>query len=251
MQTPWRRLFLACVSLVCLALPGCMQVPLCIPELSYVVPVDSGASAAEVRAFRVDVREKEVVSIDKDFNAAGGAVAYYELTPLKLSARGSTSLQWDVSWAYGWRFIGIWNHWPTLTTHSIAVRLYRRGYETTQLRPGENDPDRAWTPATDVAALEKAVDDLLGVSPLESTSPLKPVTGIGHRSPPALELGTLSSGHRQALLFAAGEYEWLAGQVSDPDADEQAIRARLRDKANRLKDLAKGKVQEEPNVKTP
>ena len=243
MHTLWRPFFLACISLVCLSLPACMQVPLCIPELcSYVNPVELGTAGAEVHAFRVDVTEKTVVNIDNNFKAAGGGVDYYEFTPIKLSARGTTPLQWDVSCAYGWRFIGIWDHWPTRTTHSVAVRLYRRGFETAELRPAQKVSDD-WNKATELAAQEKAVDDLLGVSPLESTSPLKPLKGIGVRSPPALELGTKSAGHREALLFAAGEYEWLARQASERDAEELAVRRRLLDKARRLQELAKGKCE--------
>jgi hypothetical protein len=217
-----------------------MQVPLCIPELSYVGPVDLGTAGADVHAFRVDVTEKTVVNIDQNLKSAGGGVTYYEFTPMQLSARSTTSLQWDVSWAYGWRCIGLWDYWPTLTTHSVAVRLYRRGFETTELRPGAGVPDD-WNEAADLAAQEKAVDDLLGVSPLKSTSPLKLVKGTGAHSPPALELGTKSPGHQQALLFAAGEYEWLAHQTSEHDVEEQAIRARLLNKARRLHELAKGK----------
>jgi hypothetical protein len=240
MHTTWRRFFLACVSLVCLSLPACMQIPMCIPELSYVAPVDLGAASAEVHGFRVDVTEKTVVNIDENFKSAGGGVAYYEFTPMKLSARGTTPLQWDVSWAYGWRGIGFWDYWPTLTTHSVAVRLYRRGFETAELRPGQDLPDD-WNTAADLAAQEKAVDDLLGVSPLESTSPLKAIKGTGVHSPPALEFGTKSAGHKKALLFAAGEYEWLAQQLTEPNAEEQVRRTRLLDKARRLEDLAKGK----------
>jgi hypothetical protein len=247
MHTLWRRIFLACVSLVCLALPACMEVPLCIPELSYVTPVDLGPTAAEVRAYRVDVTEKTVVNIDKDYKTAGGGVAYYELSPMRLSG-STTSLQYDVSCAYGWRFIGYWDHWPTLTTHSVAVRFYRRGYETVELRPGQGVP-ADWNKVTGLLAYEKAVDDLLGVSPLKCTSPLKPVVGTGTHSPPALELGTVSTGHREALLFAAAEYEWLAHQVPDPDAEEQAICNRLLEKGRRLRDLAQGKVQEEASAK--
>ncbi len=86
MGIPSRRFFLACVSLVCLSLPACMQVPVCIPELSYINPVDLGPASAEVHAFRVDITEKTVVNIDQDFKAAGGGVDYYEFTPLQLSA---------------------------------------------------------------------------------------------------------------------------------------------------------------------
>jgi hypothetical protein len=158
-------------------------------------------------------------------------------------------LQWDVSWAYGWRSIGFWDYWPSLTTHSVAVRLYRRGFETAEIRPGQKMLDD-WTKAADLDAQEKAVDDLLGVSPLQSTSPLKPIKGTGAHSPPALELGTVSDGHQKALLFAAGEYEWLANQVSEPFEEEQAMRRRLLEKARRLKDLARGKVQETAAAKS-
>jgi hypothetical protein len=240
MHIPLRRLFLGWVSLICLFLPACMEVPVCIPELSYVAPVDLGKAATEVHAFRVDVREKTVVNIDDNVKSAGGGVSYYEFTPVSLSGRGTVSLQWDVSWAYGWRCFGIWNYWPSLTTHSVAVRLYRRGYQTVELRPSEELLDD-WTRAADLEAEEKAVDDLLGVSPLESTSPSKPVKGIGAHSPPALEFGTTSAGHRKTLLFAASEYEWLAHQLSDADAEDQAMRNRLLEKERRLKDLARGK----------
>ena len=91
MHAFWRRLILACVSLVCLSLPACMQVPLCIPELSYVTPVDLGPAAAEVHAFRVDVTQKTVVNINRDFHADSGCIDYYELTPMQLSASGTTS----------------------------------------------------------------------------------------------------------------------------------------------------------------
>jgi hypothetical protein len=217
-----------------------MQVPVCMPEVNYVGPIALGAVGAEVHAFRVDVTEKTVVNVDQDFKAAGGGVSYFELTPMQPSARGTTSLQWDVSWAHGWRSIGLWDYWPTLTTHSLAVRLYRRGFETVEMRPGQDGPSD-WTQASNLDSREKAVDDLLGVSPLKSTSPLKAVTGTGAHSPPALELGTKSAGQRTALLFAAGEYEWLAQQLSGPNEEEQAMRSRLLAKAKRLKALAQGK----------
>lgn len=249
MHTPWRRFLPGCLGLLYLALPACMQVPLCIPEVNYVAPIDSGAPSNEVHAFRVDVRQREIVNIDDDFNAEGGGVAYYQLSPMALSSGGMTSTQLSVSCAYGLRFIGIWNHWPTLTTHSVAVRLYRRGYATTELRPGQDAACISWNKVYDSAAYEKAVDDLLGVSPLDSTSPLMPLRGTGRRSPPALELGTRSSSHREALLFAAAEYEWLSHQASSLDAEDQALRNRLAEKVGRLKDLAQGKVPEEPDAK--
>ena len=67
-----------------------MEVPMCIPELSYVSPVDLGKTGAEVHAFRVDVTERTVVNINEEFKAAGGGVTYYELTPMQLSAGGTT-----------------------------------------------------------------------------------------------------------------------------------------------------------------
>jgi hypothetical protein len=240
MRTLWRPFFLGWVGVVCLSLPACMEFPVCIPELNYVASVDLGATGGEVHAFRVDVTEKTVVNIDQNLKSAGGGVAYYELTPLTLSTGGATSLQWELNCAYGWRCIGFWDYWPTLTTHSVAVRLYRRGFETAEVRPGQKMSDD-WIKAVDLAAKEKAIDDLLGVSPLECTSPLQTVKGTGSHSPPALELGTKSTGHQKALLFAAGEFEWLASQLSDVDWAEEVIRHRLLDKARRLRNLARGK----------
>jgi hypothetical protein len=72
------------------------------------------------------------------------------------------------------------------------------------------------------------------VSPLER---IDPKVSTQQRR---LEPGTKSVGHRDALLFAAREYERISRTVS-PDQQEPETRARLIDKANRLRAMAKGR----------
>ena len=220
------------VACICVAALGCLQVPVCMPELNVVPSVGLGADADEVHAFRVDVTDRE--QIKEGRSAATPLQAenfeYYALSRITL-ASGTTPPQVSMTCASGWCTVGCWNYFNSLTLHSIAVRLYRPGYETIELRPGQSREPR-WVAAADLAAREKAIDDLLGVSPLELDGRASEVQQR------RLDRGTTSLAHRDALLFAAREYERLAHRVTREDGDVREVVPRLFAKARRVKKLA-------------
>jgi hypothetical protein len=95
----------------------------------------------------------------------------------------------------------------TIKSHLLAVRLYRPGYETVEVKAWSSAPI-VWKPLHDVKDQAKAVDAL--------------VTDVFASESPA---------HRRMLLFAADEYERLAGRNAE---DRQMLlyrAAELRDKA--------------------
>jgi hypothetical protein len=226
-----RRLFpRAGVGLVCLAFLGCIQVPYCIPELSVVPAVKPGCDKDEVHVFRADLTHK--VEINTGLHVASEAtnIESIELSRLHSAADGSTPQLTALTFASGSRIVGFWNFCHERTSHTVAIRLYRPGFATIELRAGMPARELAWEEATDLETQEKAVDDLLGVSPLAIVE--AHTIALQRRLVPADKSGT----HRHALLFAAGEYERLAR-----DAEDSASEERLLDKARRLRRMADAK----------
>jgi hypothetical protein len=214
---------------------GCLHVPFCTPEFSSVPAVNAGTDKLDLHAFRVDVTQTMDLKEGPGPNylVRGENFEKFELTQIETAPGGTTPPQRGMSAATGWCYVGFWNYCSSYTSHSIAVRLYRPGYETIELKPGQPAIALQWHEAADRAAQEKAVDDLLGVSPLERIDPKS------SQQQRLLESGTKSAAHRESLLFAAREYERLARAMA-PDLDDPVLHARLIDKSNRLKALAKG-----------
>jgi hypothetical protein len=230
-----RRLIACSMGLICLPAAGCLQIPFYVPEFNSVPAVNPGCDGKDdLHAFRVDVTQTMELKEGRgpNYTVRGENFENFELTRIETAPGGTTSTQRGVSAATGWCYVGFWNYCSSYTSHSIAVRLYRRGYETIELKPGQPASALQWQEATSLAAQEKAVDDLLGVSPLER------IDAKSSQQQRRLESGTKSAAHREALLFAAREYERLAGRT---DLDDPIVGARLIDKANRLKALAKGR----------
>ncbi len=236
MNTALRRLVFAIVCLACLGTAGCMQVPFYMPEFTAVPSVQPGCSSAELHAFRVDATQRVELKEGPgpEHAVRGENFENFELTRVQPSRGGATPQQVGVNASFGWCYVGFWNYCTSYTSHALALRLYRAGYETIELKPGQPASELQWQPALTLAAQEKAVDALLGVSPLERVDPK--VSTQQRRLEPA----TKSAAHREALLFAAHEYERIARDVS-PEAQEPEARARLVDKANRLKAMVKAR----------
>ncbi|MBY0524422.1 MAG: hypothetical protein K2R98_13535 [Gemmataceae bacterium] len=117
--------------------------------------------------------------------------------------------------------------------HTMRLRLYRSGYQLIQIKPGDRDvafPD--WVEAADPTAQEKAVDDLLSTAETDFSvaRDKKLVTNTMRNLAP----GSASAEHREALRFAAGEYERLAGE----NMGQVALEMRCRAKAAWLRELA-------------
>jgi hypothetical protein len=232
MERPCRRCLFAFLSLACLITGGCMQIPYFMPEINYAPAVAAGGKSGEVHAFRVDITQK--TEIKEGVNAMRGEVVEYEeLSRIRTSSGGATSAQISLNFSSGWRYVGVVNYTATSTGHGIALKLYRPGYETIVLKPGEDAHELRWREASDLNAQVKAVDDLFRAATPASK---KPITMRR-----VLEPGTKSAAHREALLYGASEYERLARGLSAFSANDRESQRDLLEEANRLRSLAEGK----------
>ena len=94
---------------------------------------------------------------------------------------------------------------------TLALRLYRPGYELVEIAAWEATNRVEWKRLSAMTVDEAAVNALFGGN---------------------LEPGSASKAHRAALLFGASEYDRLAGSSSSTE------RELLRGRAENLRDLA-------------
>ncbi|HEY7331132.1 MAG TPA: hypothetical protein VH592_26085 [Gemmataceae bacterium] len=210
---------------------GCMPLGYVFPSISYVRPATVGAARDQVRAFRVDVTD-DANSVEIPEHDS------YVLTPLPLNDDGSFEAQTKVSTDYGFLLWGLAANLGTSRHHTVLVRLYRPGYHTIELVSWRNGEKPLWTPAQTPKEQEQAIDDLVSTW---WTSPMRlqvqyAMQGAGPPREPLvfrfLAPGSTSDDHREALCFAAGEYERLAQQATEAD-----MRSRLEEKAKSLRQL--------------
>jgi hypothetical protein len=109
---------------------------------------------------------------------------------------------------------------------------------TIELVSWRNGEKLLWTPAQTQKEQEQAIDDLVSTW---WTSPMRfqvqyALNGAGPPREPLvfhfLAPGSTSDEHREALCFAAGEYERLAQQATEAD-----MHSRLEEKAKSLRQL--------------
>jgi hypothetical protein len=210
---------------------GCMPLGYVYPSISYVRPASVGAARDQVRAFRVDVA-------DDDNSFEYPEHDRYVLTALPLGEDGSFSPQFKFSTDYGWFMDGPGMMHGGARHHTILVRLYRPGYHTLELVSWRNDQRLHWTQAPTLLEQEQAVDDLVTTWRTTSMN-LQCQYTLQNREAPrdslilrSLAPGSMSDEHREALCFAAGEYERLASEATDA-----RLRSRLEEKARTLRQL--------------
>lgn len=226
-RAPVYAVTLGAVGLICPCLAGCIGYAY--PSISVTPVVQVGPAPSEVRAFRVDVTDGP--------GAPGSNCTTLSEAPLILG--NCLSPQMKLALDYGWMAHFIALSCKRHTAHTIMVRLYRPGWQTVEIGswglPGEVD----WKEARDLAGRESAVDDLVSTWAHDAEGHM----GALHEESPTdsklfrrLAPGSTAPGHRQALLFAASEYDRLAVQVSA--AGDETMRTRLAEKARALHDLA-------------
>jgi hypothetical protein len=210
---------------------GCMPFGYVYPSISYVRPASVGGARAQVRAFRVDVTDD-----DNCFAIPEGDS--YVLTPLPLNEDGSFDPQLKVATDYGWFLDAPAFMYGSARHHSVLVRLYRPGYRTLELTSWRSDERLHWIQAQTPQEQEQAIDDLVTTW---RTSPqhLQCQYAMQSRDAPRdpmlfryLAPGSISDEHREALCFAAGEYERLTNEATDAK-----LRARVEEKARALRQL--------------
>lgn len=221
-----RRLLLAAA----LCLPGCLQYV--VPTVSYVPPYDLECPAGEVHVFRVNVareRYDRACNLDNDL---------CELAEVGPEGINKTPGQTKLGCTHG---VSVWSLGSATTSHTIAVRIYRPGYETVEINSWDPPGKLIWKPALTAAVQEMALDDLFDLGdkkPAEGTA-------MVHRE---LQPGSKSPAHREALRFGAAEYAHLAGQVTGKDASQRELRDRLVEKARKLEKLADANVKPKPHA---
>ncbi len=195
------------------------------PTASFTPRVTPTGPSDEIHAFRV-----EVVETFRSDGVIHEASQIYSAIPL--SKQGTVPAQATVGIDYGW----IWNCIALIfTRHTdkfVMVKLYRPGYQTVEIRLWNSKV--IWKEAVDLAAREKAIDDLLMSTWEQGERDDDHLNDINERIGyfPSLAPGSRSDEHRKVLLFAVTEYEKLSLM-----ATYSQFQARLKTKTNRLGEL--------------
>lgn len=225
-----RWMFRAC-GLMALLFVGCMPIGYVYPTVSYIAPVPLGAGSDEVRAVRVDVADddnsQEFAEHDK-----------YILQTLPLDQNGSFDPQVKVAADYGWLWNMVTLFYSEHTHHTLLVRLYRPGYQTIEIESWQQTGQVKWEAAPTLDDRETAIDDLVSTCKYSYAPPVYQASDPGQPRDPSvfknLAPGSESDEHRELLLFAACEYDRLAGRA----ANEPQLRSRAETKAKALRQLA-------------
>lgn len=189
-------------------LSGCVCPYCAIPKLDYTPSVKLESEPDEVHAFRVDIsRSNGSMSVFRE------GAASESLEELRVNDANEVPAQIKPSVRYELVVIGIALNYLSYTTHSVALRLYRPGYELVEVRSWERGDQIEWRAAPGLRAQEIALDSLFPIG--------------------SLERGSESRAHRKALIFGACEYERLA-----TNADSKADQTRLIGEANELREVA-------------
>ena len=212
------------VLLACFApnLSGCLAYayPTLATTPPQVVPNQDGS----VHAFRVDV--------DRTDRAPQPPLTEYTLSQIPLDSTGVIPRQVEIAHATGvYNPLGAIEGSPhERSQYTMLIRIYRPGYRTMEVKAWDKQRDLQWSPAADLLAQEKAIDDLLAVPDAgakgtwwELKDEKKP--GLG------LQPGLESASQKRALLFASNEYQRLAASPLATQPASQILHERLQQKA--------------------
>lgn len=210
-----QRALLLFVCLVCLpSLSGCI-IPYAYPKLDFTRALQLDAPPGDVRVFRVDVAQ-----------AKSGPPATFELeqlTEISVPSSGKVTPQIQASLPTGvYFFMGALNY-DFGSRRTLALRVYRPGFELVEVKSMERTNQLAWAPAPDLAVQERALDTLF---PLKRGDEFQAGERVTNR-------GSISPEHRAALLYGAAEYERLAATTDLHDECTNLLR-----KATQLRERA-------------
>lgn len=230
----WRRRAVSILAGMCVLATGCIPIGYAYPTVAFVPGVRVGAPVDEVHAFRLDVADD-----DNGIEFADREHDRYILHSLSPGAGDRLWPQMKTAVDYGWIWHFIAMSYGGHTHHTLLVRLYRPGFQTIEVRSWQKGGEAKWVEAADLETQEKAIDDLLSTWGTDFQGWIRRRTSHDSKDAPrdstvfhSLAAGSTSKSHRQALLFAASEYERLKS------AADQAMRSRLEEKAQALRQLA-------------
>jgi hypothetical protein len=178
-----------------------------------------GKDVDPVYAFRVD-STRHYVDI--------GGTDTCTITQVPLLGQNWSPPETRASLTYGYFVFGVAVNFPVFTSHSVAVRLYRPGYELVEIDSWEVPGKVNWQRAPGLEDQERTLDHLFSMEGKARNR------HIGKELLP----GSASADHGAALEFGASEYELLVttGLFAEPISAE--VRARLIQKAEKLRRLA-------------
>lgn len=181
---------------------GCL-LPYAYPKLDYVPGTGVGADGPVVHAFRVDA------TLDQIDIGEQGTFKLRAIGPLE---KGRLPGQFGASLERGYYVAGGAINYNVGRRHDTRVRLYREGYELVEIPAWGWPGSIVWTRATDLAAQEKAVDDL--VRPPKGAERMKTVTQHSDEEP--------------AAHFVKWEYNRLAALATNK-ADADRLKGKAHD----------------------
>jgi hypothetical protein len=192
------------------------------PNLSVIPPVEAGQVPDTIYAFRVDVTDQQNGPEFPDRDR-------YVFREILVSETGRVPSQAKFDVDRGWVFYGPLTY-SAHTRHVVLVRLYRPGWQTIEVAERGQARPWQWVEALDLNARENAVDDLLSTWKTDASGQAEHYSksrpgGGAPRSPEDATLfrclapGSAGAEHRRVLLFAAAEYERIAGAVVHGSAE--------------------------------
>jgi hypothetical protein len=222
--------------LAAVLLPSCATPALVLPKADFIPEQIVPNPDNNVRAFRIDIEE---------FNRLEPK-ARYTLSPIPIDEHGLIPTQHPIEFFA----------FPRNYTNIFLVRVYRPGFLTIEIKPGDDTRRPPWIRA-DRFEQEMAIDVLLGIErrfgnegwESGETKPRSEILNLGSSSVRnswktlgdyGLQPGTVSQLHRDVLLFAASEYARLATVSNENEA-----RQRLERKAAQIRRYADELTTEE------
>ena len=147
-----RRFFLGVVGLACLTSLGCLYLPYGLPEIQRVAAVRVPWPSDDVHVFRVDGTAASFVGGGIGDGPGGGWDESHELVRLQPSDRKMIAPQWKISLGSGSLKVIFPVGWAHETTkHTLALRFYRRGYETITVKHGDEQREFEWKAVSNLA----------------------------------------------------------------------------------------------------
>ncbi len=224
------------IALFSTQLTGCM--PYVYPTLAYTPDIVVPNSDGSVHAFRVDMDRTQRPPLPTSHD--------YGLSRIPIDTRGQVPSQLELATA-----MGVLNPFGVVdgakheqTKFTMLVRLYRPGHRTMEVRAWDKSRELQWLAAPSLGDQERAIDDLLAPADVDPKITWWELKDQKDTKGPGLGLqpGTSSASHRQALIFAAGEYQRLASSAIGMTPAAAPIRERMQQKAIWLRRYAEQPV---------
>lgn len=218
---------------------GCL-LPVCEPVVSETRGIGLGADPAEyadVHAFRLNI-----TTVHQDGEAAREFYRLSELSPVydPASPAGKPAYipaQRLKAWTSGYSYWLPFFQGRHEEIPSVALRVYRPGYELIVVDADTDVAVMAWTPVNDFRGAVTALDRLFlftgSASPMSTRQ-----RSLAEQTDQKLQTGSAAPEHRQALLFGASEYDRLALIGQQWTSTNGQLLQQLREKAEKLRALA-------------